>query len=88
MRFLGRLLAGLSATLLMEHASAFLYERQGEGTRGREEELRSEMPTAALVRKAAAGLGRDLDEGQALRLGAATHYGLALGLLLAAGRER
>jgi hypothetical protein len=40
MRLLGRLLAGLSATLLMEHASSFLYGRQGEETREREDELR------------------------------------------------
>jgi hypothetical protein len=58
----------------MEHASSFLYERQGEGTREREEELRTEMPTTALVRKAAASLGRNLDEGQASRLGVGTHY--------------
>jgi len=74
MGLLGRLPAGLSATLLMEHASSFLYGRQGEGTREREEELRTEMPTTALVRKAAAGLGRNLDEGLASHLGTGTHY--------------
>ena len=74
MRLLGGLLAGLSATLLMERASSFLYERQTDGTREREEALRPEMPTTVLVRKAAAVVVGDLEERQASRLGAATHY--------------
>lgn len=51
-RLLGGLVAGSRATLLMEYASQWLYDRQDERSRAIEERLRPEMPTTALVRKA------------------------------------
>jgi hypothetical protein len=70
----GQLLAGLSATLLMEQASGAIYARQSEESRRREEELRPEMPTSVLVRKLAAGTGLELSEGLVSRLGTSLHY--------------
>lgn len=72
-RFAGGLVAGLSATLLMEYASQAIYSRQGE-SREREEQLRTEMPTTALVRKTAGLIGVDLSEGAAQRAGMGAHY--------------
>lgn len=73
-RFLGSAVAGLSATLLMEYASSFIYERQSEGSREREEKLRTEMPTTTLVRKVAGALNVELDDDKAQRLGMVSHY--------------
>jgi len=66
--------AGLRATLLMERASSWLYEREGEQARGRKEHLRSEMPTSVLVRVAAGRLGRQLSGPQVQALGMVVHY--------------
>jgi len=62
-KLVGGLVAGLSATLLMEYASTFLYQRQSAPTPERKEELREELPTTVLVRRAARALGRELGEG-------------------------
>jgi hypothetical protein len=70
----GGVAAGLGATLLMEQASSLIYQRQSEALRDEEEQLRKEMPTTVLVRKAAGLLGRELDDETAQRLGMATHY--------------
>lgn len=73
-RVLGSLLAGVSATFFMEYASSFLYGRQSEETRSREENLRTEMPTTALVRKTAGVVGQAVREERAESLGMAVHY--------------
>lgn len=72
---IGSLVAGLGATLLMEQASSAIYARHSEATRKREEELRPEMPTTVLVRRAGAALGLDLGDAAAERLGMVSHYG-------------
>jgi hypothetical protein len=50
--FLWSSVAGYAATLVMERSANFLYERQNQSSRQREEQLRQEMPTATLVRRA------------------------------------
>jgi hypothetical protein len=89
-RLAGGLVAGLSATLLMEYASQFLYERQAPASREREETLRTEMPTTTLVRKAAGLAGTQLGDATAERLGMVTHYafGAAGGPLAVAFTDR
>jgi hypothetical protein len=67
--------AGYAATRIMEKASTFLYQRQSEEARRREEELREEMPTTVLVRKAAEWRGVKLEDEQAERFGIWLHYG-------------
>lgn len=74
-RMLGGLVAGLSGTLLMEYASNFVWKRQGEQSRERENELRPEMPTSALARKLAGLTGAELSDDEAQRLGMVAHYG-------------
>jgi hypothetical protein len=59
----------------MEKASTFLYARQSEEARRREEELRQEMPTTVLVRKVADWQEVKLEDEQADRLGMWVHYG-------------
>lgn len=71
---IGSAVAGLGTTLLMEYASSWLYEREDEHARTREEQLRPGMPTTVLVRKAARLLGRELEEDRATKLGTWTHY--------------
>ena len=71
---IGSALAGLGATLFMEHASTALYDRQSAASRQREVELRKEMPTTTLVRKVAGALGSELDDARAERLGMVAHY--------------
>ena len=73
-RFFGGALAGLGATLFMEQSSTWLYNRQSEQSRTREERLRTEMPTTTLVRRTAGMLGRELDDESAGKLGMAAHY--------------
>ncbi len=73
-RVFGGALAGLGATLFMEQASTWLYDRQSDQSRAREERLRTEMPTTTLVRKTAGMLGRELDDEYAGKLGTAAHY--------------
>ncbi len=73
-RVLGSALAGLGATLFMEQASTKFYERQSPQSRQREEQLRTEMPTTTLVRKAAGLLGEELSDERAERLGTLSHY--------------
>lgn len=82
-RVAGAALAGLSATLLMEYASGWMYEREDTPARAREERLRPEMPTTALVRKSATLLGHELANERAERLGMVSHYtfGAAGGLI-------
>lgn len=74
-RTIGSALAGLAATLFMEHASTWIYEHQSDQSRQREEQLRAEMPTTTLVRKLAAGLDSRLDDERAAKLGMLAHYG-------------
>ncbi len=74
-RVLGSALAGLAATLFMEQASTKLYERQSESSREREEQLRTEMPTTTLVRKAAGLVGTEVAGERAEKLGMLSHYG-------------
>jgi hypothetical protein len=79
-RFLGGTLVGLSSTLIMEYAGSFLYERESEHVRQKEEQGRKDaMPTITLVRKLAAALGRQLDDPTAERLGTAAHFAFGSG---------
>lgn len=74
-KMLGAAFVGLSATLLMEYVSSFLYERESEDAREREERGREDdMPTTTLMRKFANAVGEELDDAQAERLGTMTHY--------------
>jgi hypothetical protein len=92
-RVVGAAVAGLGATLMMEYVSSFWYERHGEQVREREEQLRTEMPTTVLVRKAARLAGRELDDETAQRAGMIAHYafgssgGPAAQLLVSAGQD-
>lgn len=61
--------AGYAATRIMDKGSAFLYERQDEASREREEELRQEMPTTVLVRRIADWRRLKLDEERVGQLG-------------------
>ncbi len=79
-RLLGGTLVGLSATLIMEYAGSFLYERESEAVRHKEEQGRKDdMPTITLVRKPAAALGRQLDDKSAERLGTVAHFAFGSG---------
>lgn len=74
-KVLGGAVVGLSATLLMEYVSSFLYEREGGDAREREDRGRKDdMPTTTLTRKLARTVGRELDDEKANRLGTVTHY--------------
>ncbi len=73
-KLIGSALAGLGATLFMEYASTWLYNHQSQQSRQREEDLRKEMPTTTLVRKAAGVVGTELDDARAEKLGMAVHY--------------
>lgn len=78
-RLAGGLVAGLSATLLMEYASNAIWTRQGDESKERENELRPEMPTTALVKKLARAAGAELDDDKAQKLGMVAHYGFGAG---------
>lgn len=65
--------AGYAATLLMERVSNWVYGRQPQATREREEALRSEMPTTTLARKLAGALGAELDDTRASQIGNVLH---------------
>jgi hypothetical protein len=79
-RFLGGTLVGLSSTLIMEYAGSFLYERESEHVRQKEEQGRKDaMPTITLARKLASALGRQLDDQSAERLGTAAHFAFGSG---------
>lgn len=67
-------LAGYAATLVMERSASFFYERQSESSRQREEQLRQEMPTTTLVRRAAEIAGTKIEDERAEKLGMAVHY--------------
>lgn len=69
------LLAGYVATLVMEQASGWWYERQDQEARAREEELRKEMPTTVLADKIVRLLGLRVEEEAEQRLGMGLHYG-------------
>lgn len=78
-RVLGGLVAGVAATLLMEYASSAIYDRQSDASRQREEQLRTEMPTTALVKKVAGAAGTELDDERAQKLGMVAHYAFGAG---------
>lgn len=67
-------LAGYVATVVMERASMKMYEAQSESSRRREEQLRPEMPTTALVRKAGEAVGTHIGDERSERLGMGVHY--------------
>ncbi len=74
-KHIGSALAELGATLFMEYASTWLYNRQSDTSRQREEQPRTEMPTTTLVRKTAALARLNFDDERAQKLGMLTHYG-------------
>lgn len=74
-----RALDGLGATLFMEYTSSWLYGKQDEAARKREEQLRAAMPTTVLVRKAAGLIGSELDDQTAEKLGMIAHYAFGAG---------
>lgn len=67
---------GILATVAMGRATTVFYERQSASSRLREDQLREEQPTTALVKRAAEAAGSKLDDEQAERLGALVHYGM------------
>jgi hypothetical protein len=73
-------LAGAAATWVMGKATTYLYEHEDEAVRHREDEARGGR-TAYVVAagRAAAAVGRTLDEEQENKLGAAIHWGLGVG---------
>jgi hypothetical protein len=73
-RVAGGLVAGLSATLLMEYASNAIWKRQGDEAKQKENELRSEMPTTVLVKKLASAAGTELGDDKAQKAGMVAHY--------------
>jgi hypothetical protein len=79
-RLLGGTLVGLSSTLIMEYAASFLYKRESEEVRQKEEQRRKDdMPTITLVRKLASALGRQLGDESAERLGIVAHFAFGSG---------
>jgi hypothetical protein len=79
-RLLGGMLVGLSSTLIMEYAASFLYERESDDVRHKEERGRKDdMPTITLVRKLATVLGHPVDDKTAERLGTVAHFAFGSG---------
>lgn len=78
-RLIGASLVGLGATLFMEYTSSWLYGKQDQAARDREEQLRPGMPTTVLVRKAAGLIGSELDDQAAEKLGMIAHYAFGAG---------
>lgn len=71
--------AGYTATLAMERFANLFYERQSQSSRQREEQLRQEMPTTTLVRRAGEIVGRKVEDERAEKLGMALHYAFGAG---------
>lgn len=67
-------LAGYVATLVMERVAGFLYDRQEEAARDREEQLRKAMPTAVLVEKVVGLVGMEPDPATARSIGTWVQY--------------
>lgn len=67
-------LAGYDATLVMGRFANFFYERQSQSSRQREEQLRQEMPTTTLVRRAGEIVETKIDDERAEKLGMVVHY--------------
>lgn len=72
--FVWNSLAGYAATVVMERFANFFYDRQSQSSRQREEELRQEMPTTTLVRRAGEMVGTRVEDERAEKLGMAVHY--------------
>lgn len=66
--------AGYGATLAMERFANLFYGRQSESSRQREEQLRREMPTTTLVRRAGEVIGTKIEDERAEKFGMAVHY--------------
>ncbi|MBA4157954.1 MAG: DUF1440 domain-containing protein [Gemmatimonadetes bacterium] len=73
-------LAGVAATWVMGQVTSYLYEREDEQAREREDEAR-EGKTAygVAAEKAAEAIGQDLPEEQRKQYGSAIHWGLGIG---------
>lgn len=67
------------ASKVMERVGSFIYERQSDASRQREEQLRPDpMPPVTLVRKGAELLDMKIDDQQASGIGTWIHYGFGL----------
>lgn len=63
----------------MERVTGFIYERQSDASKQREEHLRYDpMPTTTLARKAAEFAGRKIEDDTASKVGMFLHYGFGL----------
>jgi hypothetical protein len=68
-----------AARKTMEQVGGFIYERQSDASKRREEQLRPDpMPPVTLVRKGAELLNKKVDDEQASRIGTWIHYGFGL----------
>ncbi len=67
------------ATKVMERVGGFIYERQSDASKRREEQLRPDpMPPITLVRKIADLFGQEVDDQRAESMGTWIHYGFGL----------
>jgi hypothetical protein len=83
--------AGAAATWIMGTVTTFLYEREDEQARRREDQARGEKTAYEVAAEKAAGLtGRQLSEDQRKKLGTAIHWatGIGAGALHAVLRRR
>jgi Protein of unknown function (DUF1440) len=73
--------AGAAATWVMGLATSFLYEREDDEAREREDNARDGRTAYGVAAQKAAGLvGRRLDEETREKAGSALHYGLGAGM--------
>jgi|SRR5579884_2321394 len=83
--------AGYGATLLMEHASSWMYEHvESSAARQREEQLRDAMPTVVMAGKLNDRLGKPLSADRVQKVGEWLHFGfgVAWGPAYAIARRR
>ncbi len=73
--------AGLGAAWVMNQTTTAFRAHQSEESRRREEEASGEVAYAALVRRAAALVGQDVDPDRAERLGVSFHYAMGIALV-------
>jgi hypothetical protein len=70
--------AGYVATKAMEPVGSWLYERESQGSREREQAVRPGPPYRIVAQKTAALLGLDLSEAALEKAALVFHYGLAI----------
>lgn len=82
-------LAGLVATWAMGQVTAYLYEREGEEARQREDDARDgKTAYGVAAEKAAGAVGRELTDDERAQAGSAIHWGLGVAAGAAYGAIR